>query len=142
MKYDSFKVYLVQLLAIVSLVLFSLGCLGYRYYTTLGIDQETVENQQVLYRYYRFWWPGNGALLIGYGESWQVFNPGKQYDCFDLAGTLLRTPYKNIPMQSIWNRLGFWWIATETPKQRWLGVPSLLPAVCLALVWWKLRKPR
>lgn len=127
---------------LLALSLLVMGLSSYTYYSTLGIDNERVQGEQVDYHYYRFWWPGNGALLIGFGASLKAYDPATQYDLFDPAGTLFRTPYKPLEIKSWWNRLGFWWINHKNPRQVWIGIPALLPALFLMVAWWRLRKFR
>jgi len=140
MKKLNMKSVLTALLSLAALGFLLFGLTSYHYYSTIGIDNERIQGDQVDYRYYRFWWPGNGALLVGFGETIKPYNPKVQYDLFDPAGTLLRSPYKPLEVQSLWNRLGFWWINNSNPRQFWVGVPALLPAFLLCSAWWRLRK--
>lgn len=127
-------------LASVALVFLVMALSSYTHYSTIGLDNEQVQGSQVQYRYYRLWWPGNGALLIGWGESLQAYDPKKKYDLLDPAATFFRAPHKQPPIQSIWNRLGFWWVNQPNPRQVWLGVPALLPALLLVVMGWYLHK--
>lgn len=140
MKILPFKSALTILLAIITLGFLVMSVTSYTHYSTIGIDNEKVQGEQVIYRYYRLWWPSNGALLIGYGETVKAFNPNQQYDLFDPAGTIFQNPHKLPEIKSSWNRLRFWWINNAEPKQLWIGMPAFLPVLLLGVLWWWLKR--
>lgn len=140
MKTSYLKSLLRLVTGLLALSLWGMALSSYTHYSTIGIDNEQVQGEQVQYRYYRLWWPGNGALLVGWGESLQAYDPKKKYDLLDPAGTFFRVPHKQPQIQSSWNRLGFWWMNQSNPKQVWLGVPALLPALLFMLLGWYLYK--
>ncbi|WP_298610137.1 hypothetical protein [uncultured Thiothrix sp.] len=138
MKTHYLKSFFTAVTGLLALTSFVMALSSYTRYSTLGIDNEQVFGEQVNYRYYRMWWPGNGALLIGWGESFQTYDPKRSYDVFDPAGTFFRSPHKQPQIQSSWNRIGFWWINSLNPRQIWVGVPAILPALFLLGLWWGL----
>ncbi|WP_020560515.1 hypothetical protein [Thiofilum flexile] len=112
---------------------------SYTHYSTIGIDSEAPQMKlgKVHYTYYRLWWPGNGAVLIGRGQSIQAYDPTRHYDRFDPAGTFLRTDRQHQPaVKTNWNRRGFWLV--QEAEQFWLGVPAWLPVLIIGLLWWGL----
>lgn len=118
-----------------SLVVLSiLWLFSYTHHTTIGIDSETVYADQVRYHYYRLWWPGNGAMLVGHGITWQAYQAQRHYDRFDLAAAFLHPKYREPTPQSNWNRWGFWWIQQKDPQQVWIGIPAYLPVLVLAML--------
>lgn len=141
MKTVNLKSVLAALSGLAALLFLVFGLSSYTHYSTLGVDNERVQGEQVDYRYYRFWWPGNGSLLVGWGESFKPYHPALTYDAFDPAGTFFRAPHKLLAANSCWNRLGFWWIKNSNPRQFWVGIPALLPAFVLVFAGWRLRRP-
>jgi hypothetical protein len=123
------------LVALIALMFLVFGLSSYTHYSTLGIDNEEVQGNKVLYRYYRLWWPGNGALLIGHGKTLKPYQPQQHYDLIDPASTFFEKPHKQPNPHSFWNRLGFWWIHESQPQQQWIGLPALLPALLLGVLW-------
>ncbi|MES2459265.1 MAG: hypothetical protein V4671_01690 [Armatimonadota bacterium] len=133
---------------IVSLLFLIAGGLGYRYYTTLGIDTDVRDSPTtVYYRYYRIRWPGDGTFRIGGGASHYPYG-SKSVEPFDFGGRFLQPPRREQP-RSLWNRLGFWFIQNRyddewtsgnpglrKPAEFWIGVPGLLPAVVFASFAW------
>lgn len=140
MQTVNFESLVRTLIGFIAVVFLVFGLSSYTHYSTLGIDNEQVQGEQVDYHYYRLWWPGNGALLIGGGASFKPYNPANHYDLFDPAGTVFRTPHKHLEAQSWWNRIGFWYIHDSSTRQFWLGLPALLPALVLIWLWWRLRR--
>lgn len=106
---------------LVTLGIWLLGCVRY---TSLGVDTAWLDEGVSHTRYYRVRWPGDGSLWIGGGSFIQP--PGQEpVERFDLAAAWLQPSRPPAP-QSIWNRLGFWWV--RCPDEGWLGVPGwLLP---------------
>lgn len=94
MKTHYLKFFFFVVTGVLTLILFVMALSSYTRYSTLGIDNEQIFGEQIYYRYYRMWWPGNGALLIGWGDSLQTYDPKRSYHVFDPAGTFFRTPHK------------------------------------------------
>ncbi|MCK5813672.1 MAG: hypothetical protein KAH03_05415 [Cocleimonas sp.] len=101
---------------------------SYTYYNTFGIDSELRKNEQIENHYYRFWWPGNGSLLIGKSIILHPYNSNKTYTKFDLGAAFLRPPSDKIKAHSVYNKIGFWYIDLDKPIQQfWIGIPAWLP---------------
>ncbi|MFB8789856.1 MAG: hypothetical protein U7123_13625 [Potamolinea sp.] len=111
----------------------------------LGIDTDRAEGSNVISKYYRIRWPGNGSFLIG-GGGFRNFNPGKPLEPFDLGGVFFKAPQKVQP-KSYWNSMGFWLIRESELNQWqfWIGVPSWFPILltgALPVRWWILHQQR
>ena len=135
--------HLILSLALTVLTLFWLS--SYTYYNTFGIDSELRKNEQVENHYYRFWWPGNGSLLIGKSVILHPYNVHKNYSKFDLGAAFFRPPSDKIKPYTFWNKIGFWSINLDKPiRQFWIGIPAWLPVFIIAVYFWmiktKLRK--
>jgi len=116
------------------LALIPLWLSSYHLRSAIGFEQEQRQGEQVHYHYYRIAWPGNGSLLIGHGISTVPYHPEQTYDAFDIAASFFKPPRPQWPAQSLWNRLGFWYVNEPAPvNQYWLGVPSWLPVVLVGL---------
>ena len=77
-------------------------------YTSVGIDTEHAEADTVRERFWRIRWPGDGSVMLGWVDDHRM--PMKhELEPFDLGGTFLQ-PSKGLPVGSVWNRLGFWWV--------------------------------
>ncbi len=114
------------------LLLLILWPLGFRYYTTLGIDSDHRDTPaRVCYRYYRVRWPGDGSFRIGGGVSYYQLG-NKAIEPFDWGGQFFQPPRRDTP-RSLFNRLGFWWI--QTPSGFWIGVPGVIPALLFAALF-------
>jgi len=115
-----------------TLAIFSLLWLtSYHYHHSIGFDHEQIIGTQVQFTYERLLWPGNGALLIGQGQTLKPLQPNRHYDAFDVAASFFHEKYKLPEAKAIWNRLGFWWV--NEPQQYWIGLPAWLP-VLLGLI--------
>jgi hypothetical protein len=106
-------------------------------YTSVGIDTEHADGATVRERFWRVRWPGDGSVMVGWVD--QHRSPDKHaLEPFDLGGTFLQ-PSKAIPPESIWNRLGFWYVHRLKGRDgAWLvGVPhwGLIVLSGLTLVW-------
>ena len=99
------------------------------YYNTLGVDSEQQKGEFVDYHYYRFWWPGNGSLLIGRGITTKKYDANVHYDSFDLGAAFFRPKYKKLEAKTLWNRVGFWYVSSA--RQVWIGVPAWLPVLMI-----------
>ncbi len=126
-------------LAGVSCVLGMMWLTSYSFYTSLGIDMDEVEGAQVRYTYLRVRWPGDGSFRLGRGC---VYRPlaSAPVEPFDLGGAFFKSPRRAEP-QSVWNRVGFWWVdetagkgSTQPPWAYWIGIPSWLPPLLTGLV--------
>jgi len=126
--------------ALIILTIFCLSSYAH-YYNTIGIDSEQQKGDTVDFHYYRFWWPGDGSLLIGRGITTHKYDAHKQYDQFDLGAAFFRPQYKKLKAKSIWNKIGFWYISSPAPvRQFWIGIPSWLPVLIIAGYFWRLKK--
>ena len=124
-----------------ALLFATLMCLtSYTHYTSIGIDVDTMKNQQITHRYYRVRWPGNGSIWLGGGLSHRASNPDSPYEPFDLAATFLASnPIKPQPNSRL-NQIGFWYY---TPRQQgWIGIPSFLPILLIGLLLFYLIRHR
>lgn len=113
-----------------ALGLWLLGCFRY---TAVGVDIERERAGIVLATHYRVRWPGDGSLWVG---AERLVRPAghSPVQPLDLAAAWFLRPRPREP-QSIWNRLGFWWV--QRPAERWLGLPGwLLPLGVGALARW------
>lgn len=107
---------------------------SYSHYNSLGIDSEQIADGTVDYHYYRIWWPGNGAVLIGRGITAVEYDAEKHYELFDLGAAFFRTQDKKLEPRTLWNKIGFWYINPAAPvRQFWLGIPAWLPVILLSL---------
>jgi hypothetical protein len=135
-------------LACVTCVFAVMWLCSYSYYTSLGIDLEQARGPRILCTFYRLRWPGDGSLRVG---TVVMTRPGavRLVDPFDLGGAFFQPARRETP-RSLWNRLGFWWIAEtreqagEPPTQEfWVGLPSWLPSVVGgAATLWMARESR
>ncbi len=125
------------ILSLVLIVLTVFWLSGYTHYNTFGIDSELRHNQQIENHYYRFWWPGNGSLLIGKSIILHPYDPNKTYSRFDLGAAFFRPRSNKIKARSFWNKIGFWQINLDKPiKQCWIGMPAWLPVFIIGYFWW------
>lgn len=77
-------------------------------YTSVGVDTERAEADTVRQRFWRVRWPGDGSVMVGWIDEHR--RPEEHaLEAVDLGGVFLRPP-KPLPPQSLWNRLGFWWV--------------------------------
>jgi hypothetical protein len=120
---------LFHLLLSFTLLLFTFFWLtSYSYYNTFGIDSEKRRNDNVEYHYYRFWWPGNGALLIGKSIVLHQYDASKRYQIFDLGAAFFRQPSDKMKAYDLWSKAGFYYINLEKPVcQIWIGIPAWFP---------------
>lgn len=113
------------------------------YYNSIGIDSEQQKGETIDYHYYRFWWPGDGSLLMGRGITTQKYDASKQYDKFDLGAAFFRQQDKKLETKNSWNKIGFWYISPPAPiRQFWIGIPAWLPVLIIAGYFWYIRKSR
>ncbi len=120
------------ILALVLVVLSVFWLMSYHYYNTFGIDSEVYRNKQIENHYYRFWWPGNGSLLIGKSIILHQYDANKTYSRFDLGAAFFRPPSNKIKVDSFWNQMGFWFINLDKPIQQfWIGIPAGLPILLI-----------
>ena len=101
---------------------------SYSTYTSVGIDFEQAQGARVLCTFYRLRWPGDGSFRVGIFIATRP-TAERPVEPFDLGGRFFQPARKSVP-QSLWNRLGFWWIdeAKEPPTgESWVGIPSWLP---------------
>lgn len=117
---------------------------SYTHHSTIGIDTDHIHHDKTVTRtYYRLWWPGNGALLLGYSAQHQPFDTRQTYERFDPAGTFFQPKQNKLTPQSNWNRHDFWWISqTEPVPQFWIGIPAWLPVAFFVLVIAYRQKPK
>ena len=117
------------------LIVFTLFWLSsYNYYNTFGVDSERQNNQQIEHHYYRFWWPGNGSLLMGKSVVLHPYNPRKTYQLFDLGAAFLRKPSDKVKPYNLWTKMGFYYINLDKPiRQFWIGVPAWLPVFLIVI---------
>jgi hypothetical protein len=114
-------------------------------YTSVGWDTEKAVDGRVLRSYYRIRWPGNGDLWVGGGAYYRPPGAGPVKP-FDLASTSFAPP-KHVPRpESVWNRLGWWWLSNpqrdpcdeDGPPRLvwgwWVAVPGWLPTALIG-VW-------
>lgn len=120
---------LFHLLLCFTLLLFTFFWLAsYSYYNTFGIDSEQPRNDKVEYHYYRFWWPGNGALLIGKSIVPHQHDESKNYQIFDLGAAFFRQPSDKVKAYDLWSKAGFHYINVDNPiSQVWIGIPAWFP---------------
>lgn len=118
-----------HILLSLALIVFTLFWLSsYTHYNTFGVDSERLNNQQIENHYYRFWWPGNGSLLIGKSVILHPYDPAKTYHSFDLGAAFFRKPSDKVKSYDLWSRVGFYYIDLDKPiRQFWIGVPAWLP---------------
>ncbi len=119
---------------------------SYTHYTSVGIDHDQREEQQIKHSYYRLRWPGNGSISLGGGKSYRPLNSSKPFETLDLAATFLY-PEPELPeVESIYNKAGFWYKSMIQPsRQFWLGVPAWLPVIILgflSFVLWRRRNTK
>ena len=134
------RVFVATLFVIVTLLWFS----SYTHHSSIGLDHDIAVENHVEDHYYRINWTGHGSILIGYGISKKLRDRNVPLEKFDPAGVLL-TPHKKPlpPSHSIWNDLGFWLIQAPAARTAfWVGIPSWLPVLLLALLLLYLRKSR
>jgi hypothetical protein len=130
-----------------SVIFLVLWPVGFRYYSTVGIDRDRRDSDaSVCCRYYRVRWPGDGSLHIGGGVSHYRFG-SKAVEPFDWGGRFFQAPRRDVP-RSFFNRLGFWWIQKQyddawtvkdasltKPSELWIGVPGFLPGILFAFLF-------
>ena len=75
-------------------------------YSTVGIDHDNAEGDQVLEGFYRLRWPGDGSLWIGAAGCYRPLG-NKPADFIDLGSKLFDRPTR-VPPRSFLNRIGFW----------------------------------
>ncbi|MDB5326668.1 MAG: hypothetical protein JWM57_2237 [Phycisphaerales bacterium] len=116
------------------------------WYTSLGIDSDVAQGNDVVSTYYRVRWPGQGIMMVGYVIE-RVPAHGKPIEPFDLGGTFLQ-PTRAAPPVTFANRLGFWWVnvdrthddanspmAPRAERAVLVGFPHWL-LVVVAGAWW------
>ena len=107
---------------------------SYTHHSSVGIDHDIEKQDRILHMFYRVNWTGHGAILIGYGGVWRDVD-GKPLEKFDPAASFLRLAQKPLEKGSLWNRLGFWYVNSSTPRPTfWIGIPSYLPVLVLGLL--------
>ena len=119
---------------------------SYTHYTSVGIDHDQREEQQIKHSYYRLRWTGGGSIWLGGGKSYRPLNSPKPFETLDLAATFLY-PEPELPkVESIYNKAGFWYKSmTQPSRQFWLGVPAWLPVIILSFlsfVLWRKRNTK
>jgi len=128
-----------------ALLFFSIMFLSsYTHYTSIGIDVDTRQKENITHNYYRIRWPANGSVWLGGGKTQRASEPNKPYEPFDLAATLFYpNPEENPVMKSALNRWGFWYKSSAIPnKQLWVGIPSWLPVLMLTFILIFIRRKR
>lgn len=137
-------------LLLTTLAILLLAFVGSFYYTSMGVDLEADEGDNVRCTYYRIRWPGDGSLWLGGGEHYRPLRL-RPLCPFDPASSAFRKPEHFPEALTFWNRLGFWWIVDPVsdpcnkhghPKLTWgfwFGIPAWLPAVFTGLWWWRRR---
>ena len=128
------RIKLFHLLLSSALLLFTFFWLSsYSYYNTFGVDSERYHaefkhNNNIEHHYYRFWWPGNGALLIGKSIILHPYDASKNYQIFDLGAAFFRQPSDKVKAYDLWSKAGFYYINLNKPiRQVWIGIPAWLP---------------
>jgi len=146
-----FKKLLLSLFILAFIGTAALWATSYTHYTSLGIDHDQYinnvtsddNNKNILHSYYRVRWPGNGSIWFGGGQSERPLNSPKPFETFDLAATFLYHNPELPPVESTYNKVGFWLKTMEKPsKQFWLGIPAWLPVFIsglLSIVLWRKR---
>lgn len=118
-----------------------LWLVGHYFYTSVGIDSDqTLDDQTVLARYYRFRYPGDGSVWLGAGDFRRSLAT-KPVEWFDLGGTVLAPPRRPTP-NNAWNQWGFWWVQegwtdptiggalpSDRPHMIFVGIPGWMPIV-------------
>ena len=139
MTFQSVKI-VWRYLSAVSLLIFTiLWISSYTHYTSLGIDHDIEREHQTLHVFARIRWTGHGSIWIGYGSQWKQADSITQLEKFDLAGVFFRRATQSLDAPSFWNRVGFWFIRSQSPQPTfWVGIPSWLPVLVLGwlLFWW------
>lgn len=115
-------------------------------HNSVGVDYDQVVNTRVIVRHYRIRWPGDGSFQAGLIQH-HYLDDSIALEGLDLAQGLFE-PKLRRPPQSVWNRLGFWWIADEYwhirqqswTSEYWAGIPAWLPVVLFGSAWWVLNK--
>lgn len=118
---------------------------SYNFFTSLGIDTDRAEGSNVISKYYRIRWPGNGSFWIG-GGGFRRSDQRKPLEPFDLGGVFFKAP-KKVQPKSYWNSMGFWLIRESELNQWqfWIGVPSWFPILltgALPFRYWILHQQR
>jgi hypothetical protein len=116
-------------------------------YSSVGVDLTSRQGPDPQTTFYRLRWPGNGSAFVGLIRQ----DPGKgQTKGIDLGGDVLK-PAHHVPVQSTWNRLGFFRvdfdrlrddpapvIASDANRVWLVGFPHwLLVLGWLCLVLWR-----
>ncbi len=123
---------------VVSLTILASWGIGLWRYTSFGIDHDQVDGVAMRTRYVRIRWPGDGSLWLG-GGSFHSPLTAHPREPFDLGAVFLLPPRRPEP-QSVWNRLGLWWINTHSTTdgvaECWLGIPAWSPAILTSMPLW------
>jgi len=105
---------------------------SYTHHTAIGIDHDFKHKDQILHVFYRINWTGHGSIWVGYGSVWKLPETVKKLEKFDPASVFFQRIHKPLNSPSFWNKLGFWYIHSTTPKPvLWIGIPSWLPVLAL-----------
>ena len=128
---------------------------SYGFYTSFGLDTDSVHEGSPVRTHYRLRWPGDGSFWVGAESAW--LPASEPLDAFDLGGTFFQAPRPRRPRSS-WNERGFWLFRGQHPKpsapppsatyawSSWVGVPSGLPVLLVGLwpvgVWVRGRRAR
>ena len=108
---------------------------SYTRHSSLGIDHDFEEQDRILHKYYRLNWTGYGSILIGYGSQWRNKDSGMAFEKFDPASSFLKPAETSAERDTLWKRLGFWFVKSDIPAPMlWLGIPSWLPVIILFLL--------
>jgi hypothetical protein len=137
---------------VVLVVLLLLWPLTFRY-SSVGVDVTSRQGTTSQTTFYRLRWPGNGSAFLGLIRQVQGH---EQAAGIDLGGDVLKRAH-HVPVQSTWNRLGFYWvdfdkvrddppppIASDANRVRAVGFPHwllVLMALCLAVWRFVRRRP-
>jgi len=118
-------------ICIVLCVLFALMFIfSYSYLNNFGLDEEIINGQDIIQKFYRIAWPGNGSFIIGFLSRYKQDFSGP-FERYDLGGSFFDRPWKPT-VKSIWNKIGFWYIDNHggnVIRQFWIGIPSWLPVL-------------
>ncbi|RVU83746.1 hypothetical protein EOL70_15590 [Leucothrix sargassi] len=131
----------LSLLALTTLLWLS----SYTHRTSVGIDHDFEQaNDKVLHTFSRLSWTGHGSIWLGYSSTIKDKREGVALEKLDIAAVFfkrVKTPLD--PSVSVWNKLGFWYIHGQSPNASlWLGIPSWLPVLLIALFMRKKRELR
>lgn len=128
---------LLWLLLTLSLVM---TATSFTHYSSIGLDHETGQGENVIRHYWRLRWPSNGAFFIGYGTHPRpdLTEPSERFDpAAQLFAKRTATP------QWTGSLLGIRTLHTGTAAihEYWIGVPALYLPILFGLssLWQKKR---